>query len=296
VFVLAFCAAFLMQQPEAISLLGKPLAAPAISDTMRKDYELKLIAAKEDYEIHPNDVDKCVWVGRRIAYLGRFREAVAFYTESLEKFGPNAKLLRHRGHRYITLRQFDKAIADFTKAAELIRGKPDEIEPDGMPNAQNKPIGSLHSNIHYHLALAHYLNGNYDKALAACLDGIAISHNQDRLVSQSYWTYLTYRKLGFAAQATAVLQRINADMAVIENGAYLRLHLFFKGEISEDEALNQATGSNDLPTTHFGIGAFHLANGDKARAKKHFDLATSGKNWPAFGFIAAEAELARFRN
>ena len=78
----------------------------------------------------------------------------------------NPRMYRHRGHRYITTRQFDRAIADFEKAATLIKGTPDEIEPDGAPNPTGKPRSSLHFNIWYHLGLAHYLKGDYQKAAA----------------------------------------------------------------------------------------------------------------------------------
>ena len=60
-------------------------------------------------------------------------------------------MYRHRGHRYITVAQFDRAIADFEKAVALIKGTPDEIEPDGAPNPTGKPRSTLHFNIWYHL-------------------------------------------------------------------------------------------------------------------------------------------------
>ena len=37
----------------------------------------------------------------------------------------------------------------------MIAGKEDSIEPDGMPNPQNIPVSSLHTNIWYHLGLAY---------------------------------------------------------------------------------------------------------------------------------------------
>ncbi len=76
-------------------------------------------------------------------------------------------MYRHRGHRYITLREFDKAIADFNKAVELIEGTDDIVEPDGAPNAAGIPTSTLHTNIWYHLGLAHYLKGDFAAALLA---------------------------------------------------------------------------------------------------------------------------------
>ena len=56
------------------------------------------------------------------------------FSKGIALYPDNPKFYRHRGHRYISIRQFAKAQADFEKAAQLIKGKPDEIEPDGAPN------------------------------------------------------------------------------------------------------------------------------------------------------------------
>ena len=72
---------------------------------------------------------------------------------------------RHRGHRYISQRKFDAAIADFNKAAELMQGAPIEMEPDGQPNKINKPLSTTQFNVWYHLGLAHYLKEEFDEAI-----------------------------------------------------------------------------------------------------------------------------------
>ncbi len=41
------------------------------------------------------------------------------------------QFLRHRGHRYVTIREFDRAIADLEKAGEMIKGKSNKVEQDG---------------------------------------------------------------------------------------------------------------------------------------------------------------------
>src|SRR4029078_11810488 len=97
---------------------------------------------------------------RGIAYLARSRDAIETFSEGIEKHPDDARLYRHRGHRYITVREFPKAIEDLTKAAQLRSGKPVQVEPDGQPNARNIPTSTLQSNIYYHLGLAHYLSGD----------------------------------------------------------------------------------------------------------------------------------------
>lgn len=114
---------------EAISLFGRPLVSPAPSPAAVKSYE----EALKNFAADPSE-DNWIWLGRRAAYLGRFREAIAVYSEGLKKHPDSYRLYRHRGHRYITIRQFGRAIADFEKAAALAAGKPLEVEADGNPN------------------------------------------------------------------------------------------------------------------------------------------------------------------
>ncbi|MHC5071708.1 MAG: tetratricopeptide repeat protein, partial [Planctomycetota bacterium] len=85
----------------------------------------------------PRDEERIIWYGRRLAYIGRYEEAIGVYSKGLAVHPDSPKLLRHRGHRYITLRRFADAIADLERAGQLIDTRPDEVEPDGIPNARN---------------------------------------------------------------------------------------------------------------------------------------------------------------
>ena len=96
--------------------------------------------ALQDYDSNPDDAEVIIWYGRRMAYLGRFQEAIKVYTKGIEKHPKDARMYRHRGHRYISTRQYDKAIVDFEKAAKLIEGMEDQVEPDGLPNKENIPL------------------------------------------------------------------------------------------------------------------------------------------------------------
>jgi hypothetical protein len=68
----------------------------------------------------------------------------------------------------------------------LIANTPDQIEPDGLPNARNIPTSTLQSNIWYHLGLAHYLRHDFDRALDAYRKCLAVSKNPDGVVSASH--------------------------------------------------------------------------------------------------------------
>jgi tetratricopeptide (TPR) repeat protein len=285
--------------PEATSLLGKPLFAPAISLERSAVLEKDLAAAQAALDKDPASADAIIWVGRRTAYLGRYRDAIGVFTKGIEKHPADPRLLRHRGHRYITIRQFDKAVADLAKAATLVKNRPDEVEPDGQPNAKNIPTSTLKTNIYYHLALAHYLAGDFAKAADAyrlCMDH---SKNADMQVATAHWQYMTLRRLGREAEATAVLAPITADMPVIENGSYHRLLMMYKGE-SDAAALLAASRAEglDAVTIGYGVANWHLYNGRKEEARTILTEITDkyrATQWAGFGYAAAEADLARLR-
>src|SRR6185369_8701769 len=141
--------------------------------------EIRLARAQAAFDRDPDDAEAIVWLGRRTAYLGRFRAAIAIYSEGIASFPADARLYRHRGHRYITLRRFQSAIVDLDRAARLIEGKPDEVEPDGVPNARNTPTSTLHSNVWYHLGLAYFLTGDFESARRAYERCLGVSKTPD---------------------------------------------------------------------------------------------------------------------
>lgn len=284
------------QEPEARSLTGAALHAPALAPATRARLEADLAAAQAAYDAAPDDADAIIWLGRRLAYLGRFRDAVATFTRGIERHPDDARMYRHRGHRYITLRRFDDAIADLEHAARLTEGRPDEVEPDGAPNRYNIPTSTLQSNIWYHLALAHYLQHDFEAALPAWRRAVAVSTNDDMRVASADWLYMTLRRLGRADEAAAVLEPITPEMRILENDAYHRRLLMYKGQVPADELL--AIDTEDpvqLATYGYGVANWYLYNGDPERAHALFERITQGPNWAAFGYIAAEAELARAR-
>src|SRR5690606_30259368 len=105
-------------EPEATSFLGTPLLPVPLDSLRAIEMNRQLDEARAWKAAHPDSIDGYVWVGRRLAYLGRYRDAVEEFTSGLEAFPDEPHLLRHRGHRYITLRKLDRAIADLSRAAQ----------------------------------------------------------------------------------------------------------------------------------------------------------------------------------
>ena len=209
----------------------------------------------------------------------------------------DARFYRHRGHRYLTIRRLDDAVRDFERAHALTRNQPDEVEPDGIPNARGIPTSTLQSNIRYHLALAWYLRGDFTKALPYYQEDLAVGVNPDMVVASSHWLYMTLRRLGREAEAAQVLAPITPEMEIIENGSYHRLLLMYKGLVPADSVLTPADRADAVQdaTVAYGVGNWHLYHGRVAEATAIFERIIRMPQWGAFGYLAAEAELARLR-
>lgn len=278
---------------EATSLLGEPLRRiepPA--DTLGQ-LEVNLASARADYDANPDDETAIIWLGRRLAYLGRYRDAIDVYSRGLEIHPDSVRLRRHRGHRYITTRQLDRAVDDLSRAAELARNEPDRVEPDGAPNPYDIPRSTTKTNIYYHLALAHYLRGEFRAALDAWQRCADPSPNDDMLVAALYWVYLSARRLGDAQTADAALAQVRPKMDLLENHDYHALLLLFKGDAGESQVLGDASaGELADATISYGVAMHRLFQGDEGAARAMFRQILDDGFWPAFGYIAAEAELA----
>lgn len=288
--------------PQATSLLGQPLYPPPLPAAILAQRQEQLYDAQLIYDRDLHDELAIIWLGRRQAYLGDYRAAIDTFSNGLAILPESHRLLRHRGHRYITVREFDVAIADLSRAAALVESQdiPDEIEPDGQPNDRNIPTSTTNSNIYYHLGLAHYLQGEWTQAIDAYQRCLTYSGNDDMRVATTYWLYLSLRRNGDSKGAVELLQTISPEMDIIENSSYHRLLLVYRGDLDaralQPEAGVAADATIDMATIQYGLGARDLLNGDAAAATSRFQSVIDNTNWAAFGHIAAEADLARMQS
>lgn len=280
---------------ECLSLTGAELRPAEPGPEARARLEDDLAQARAEYEARPDDELKAIWLGRRLAYLGRYNDAIEVYSDALGTHPTSFRLLRHRGHRYITLRQFEDAIADLSQASRYARDVPDRIEADGAPNELGIPRSTTRSNIEYHLGLAHYLRREFELALAAYERCLYFSRvNDDMFVATVYWTVLTLWRLDRGAEAQELLSEVRPKMDVIENHDYHELLLLFRGVRTEAELVERMRSGAGVgsSTLGFGLGAWHLAHGREREAQALFREVVAGGTWPAFGSIAAEVEVA----
>lgn len=282
---------------ETLSLLGRPLMRPELPAERRGQLQADLDMARRAHEADPSSESAAITHGRRLAQLGRFREAISVCTQALATHPQSYRLLRHRGHRWITMREFDRAVADLSHAWALAKDRPDAPEPDvggaGEPRSTDK------SNILYHLGLAHYLSGDFNKAAEIFAERSTLAArgeplSDDTLVAFLHWHYLSLRRAGREAEAARVLTEYRDGMDVRENAPYLALVRMYRGDV-RPEALAPAastTQSQNLAMA-YGVGAFKLVTGERESAKKIFEQLGENENWPSFGVVAAESELAR---
>src|SRR4030042_5514189 len=154
------------KEPEVVSLLGKKLyAAPGEGEELAK-LQANLEEALRAVEADPDSLEAIIAWGRALAGLWRYHEAIEVYSKGIKAHPGEAMLYRHRGHRYISIREFGKAASDMAQAAAL----------------NDKDF-----DIWYHLGLAHYLLGDFDKARAAYESCLKVSAGGDSKIALSNW-------------------------------------------------------------------------------------------------------------
>lgn len=287
---------------ECTGMLGNPLYAPPTDDARRAALEAEIEAARTAYAGSPTE-DNAIWLGRRLAYAGKYREAIRVYTDALRAWPTSHRLLRHRGHRFITLREFDDAVADLSRAWTLVQSLPDAVEPDGQPTVVDgvviPPRSTDQTNILYHLGLAHFLKGDFARAVEIFSRRRDLPEvNDDNLVSSMHWEYIALRRLGRVNEAAELVGAVRDGMDVRENRSYYALVRLYAGLIDEDDpALTGRDGGAASVGIRYGLAIRRLYHHDnragaveslRAIVQDHPD-----ENWPSFGFIAAEADLAR---
>jgi tetratricopeptide (TPR) repeat protein len=250
--------------PEVVSALGGRFFA-------KPDEKGAVVEAGRKLAAAPNDVQAIIALGRAQVGVLRLRDAVNTYSRGIKLAPQDAMMYRWRGHRYISLRQFDRAVADLERASRL----------DGK-----------RFDIWYHLGLAYYLQGRYADAAGAYEKAYQVSDKDDSRIASSDWLYMSLRRQGKEAAAKQALDRITPDMKVVEDKMYFDRLLFYKGLKKEADIFHAGLDDRQKATIGYGIGNWHLYNGNAARAKETFEKVLTSKEWAAFGFIASEKELA----
>ena len=225
----------------------------------------------------PKNVARVVDLGVAQSGARQFREAIETFTQGLAIDPDNALLLRWRGHRYLSVREFDRAYADLTRGAKL--------DP------------TIYG-IWYHLGVVQYIRGDFPAAAASFAKAQPIAPDSGELQGSTDWLWMSLGRAGRGAEAKAMLDTrpdARQDFKPVDN-AYTRRLKLYRGEIAPDAVVTAADSDDvQVATLAYGLGNWYLIRGDQAQARTWFERSVQSGGWPAFGFIASEAELRRLR-
>ena len=258
---------------ETKSLLGRPLYALTDDGT--------IAAAQQKLAANPKSAKLAVALSKAQAGRRQYKEAIATCTKAL-KFAPDdADLLLERGHRELGLREFRKAQSDLERAAKS--------NPQQLDNF-------------YHLGLSFYFQREFSKAAESFRQALGLARTNDSVIEWSNWLYVSLRRAGDKAAAAQVLTRITPDVQNKEPHLlfYLKLLHFYQGAATQEQTLSPKPMSPDdtetelsFNTTSYGVGNWHLYNGEPKVASELFQPVVQGQAWNSWGFIGSELELAR---
>ena len=227
--------------------------------------------AQQALAADPRNVQLIIALGVAQSGVRQMLEAVGTFSRGLAIAPNNALLLRWRGHRYLSTRQFDLALADLTRGSQL---------------------DSTIYGIWYHLGIVRFARGDFAGATDAFTHAQPKAPDAGELAGSTDWLWMSLSRAGKKAEADAMLAR-RPDSLPIANAYAQRLKLY-RGLSKPDSVFTPADTSDvQIATLSFGIGNWYLVRGDTARARTWFEKSIASGGWPGFGFIISEIELRR---
>ena len=219
----------------------------------------------------PRNVDKFIQVGVAQSGVRQFREAIETFTRALAIEPNNAMLYRWRGHRYLSVRELDRAMTDLTRGFGL---------------------DSTNYGILYHLGIVRFARGDFSGAADAFTRAQPRAPDGGERAGATDWLWMSLSRAGKGAAAKAMLDR-HPDSLPAANAYVQRLKLY-RGLIAPETVFTPAdTTDIQVATLSFGIGNWYLIRGDTAKAREWFQRSVASGGWPGFGFIMSEVELRR---
>jgi tetratricopeptide (TPR) repeat protein len=217
------------------------------------------------------NVARIIQLGVAQSGARQFREAIRTFTRGIEIAPSDPMLYRWRGHRHLSVREFDRAMSDLTHGFRL---------------------DSTNYGILYHLGIVRYARGDFAGAADAFARAQPRAPDAGEMAGATDWLWMSLARAGRATEAKAMLDR-RPDSLPTTNAYGQRLKLY-RGEIAPDAVITAAdTGDVAIATLSYGVGNWYLVNGDTTRAREWFQRSIASGGWPAFGFIISEIDLRR---
>lgn len=204
-----------------------------------------------------------------------YEKAIRIYSGMLVKDPKNSMLYRNRGHRYLSLGNYEQAAADLTIGTML--------EPDYWKNW------------HY-LGMISYLVGNYEKALEYYDEALKVSGLYSKFSSPIInWKYLALRKLGRDDEALKTLESFPLDLENCLIG-YKEFILMNRGIIHRADIERKCMTDRPIIEAagyQYAIAMNYYYEGDTVKAKKLLKSLCEKENdiWFSFGYMAAMSDI-----
>ncbi len=276
---------------EAVSFAGEPLYRRSADVAALADADRRIASIRSEGERAETDY---IEIGRLFASTYRYRDAITAYDTGLRQHPESFKLRRHRAHRYITVRELDKAIVDLEEAVELMGDAArDVVEYD----ANGEPNGTYEHWVWYHIGLYRYLTGDYGAAAGAFERCVELSNNPKLLIGATDWLYNAYRKSGDPEKANSVVAAIPADIDADPDHPYVKRVMLYKGVVQPDDILDSDKPPGEWTardiTIGYGVANWLRFEGEAEAADRIYRTILESPYWNAWAYVAAERELSR---
>jgi len=222
----------------------------------------------------PRNIDRIIALGIAQSGVRQYREAIETFTRGLRIAPNNALLYRWRGHRYLSTRQFDRAMDDLTRGARL---------------------DSTIYGIWYHLGIVRFAKSDFAGAVNAFTRALSIAPDSAERAGATDWLWMSLSRTGRTGDAQALLDR--RPDSIPGGNAYVQRLRLYRGQLAPDSVFTPADTSDvAIATLSYGIGNWYLVRSHTTRARAWFERSIASGGWPAFGFIMSEVELRRLRS
>lgn len=221
----------------------------------------------------PKNIDRVIALGIAQSGARQYREAIQTFTLGIALAPDNAMLYRWRGHRNLSVREFDSANADLTHGLEL---------------------DSTNYGILFHLGVLRYSQGKFDEAAALFAKAQPRAPDGGELAGSTDWLWMSLARAGHIDEANAMLATHPDTLPAPPGYAYVTRLKLYRGELTPETLFSPTdTADIQIATLNYGLGSWYMVHGDTVNATAAFKRAVQSGGWPGFGFIVSEAELKR---
>lgn len=221
--------------------------------------------------VDPKNIQKFIALGVAQSGARQFREAIKTFTRALVIAPNDAMLYRWRGHRYLSVREFDKASADLRKGYDIDRNN----------------YGIL-----FHSGVLSFIKRDFNTAVRMFTAAQPLAPDGGELTGSTDWLWMSLARAGRLADANAMLARRPDTLAAPPGYAYASRLKLYRGELTPATLIAAGdTADVQVATLNFGLGNWYVVRGDTVNARRAFERVIASGGWAGFGFMAAEVEL-----